>query len=57
MSQMLEWGGVLIFCTRMTAKFMKLVKVNKTNKKKKEGANHKHNKQGEDHIAAVADVS
>ena len=31
---MLEWRGVLIFWTRMTAKFTTLVKVTKTNKKK-----------------------
>ncbi len=40
---MLEWRGVLIFWTRMTAKFAKLVKATKTNKKKK-GANNQHNK-------------
>ena len=40
---MFEWRGVLIFWTRMTAKFTKLVKATKTNKKKK-GADHQQNK-------------
>ena len=41
--EMSEWRGVLIFWTRMTAKFAKLVKATKTNKIKK-GANNQHNK-------------